>query len=83
MIFELINDIPEDGLVSGEKCYGYLVGTDPESDVSIMVKFLKNDKHDNIIIYLEKDGVNVLDDSDAGNDILDFSEYVYANQVTI
>ena len=79
MIFKLLENIDESLLVRGETGYGSLVGIDPENQ-KYMVKFLKNSEHDDLILYLDEGILDIVDESDAGNEILESSQYEYPNE---
>lgn len=69
MIFELKEDIPDKGLIAGEKGYGDLVSIGPDK-FRHMVKFTANANHKSIIMYFDIDYLEVTDESSAGVDIL-------------
>ncbi|MFK8832692.1 hypothetical protein [Klebsiella michiganensis] len=70
MIFELKENIPDKGLIAGEKCYGDLVSIGPE-EFKHMVKFVKNDNHKSIITYFDVGFLEVVDESREGVEILE------------
>lgn len=70
MIFELKEDIPDKGLVAGEKGYGDLVSIGPDK-FRHMVKFTGNDNHESITMYFDVGYLEVTDESSAGVDILE------------
>lgn len=70
MIFELKEDIPDKGLVAGEKGYGGLVSIGPDK-FRHMVKFTGNDNHKSIIMYFDVGYLEVVDGSNTGVDVLE------------